>query len=373
MGLARSRDVLVKTSTPTSTTVRFGVAASALSIAISWPNAANAEVAEAPPHRVEFTVSPALPKCNDYDAFYGILVNWVRVRSIDPTANRKLVVAIKRQPDGVKRVDLSILDAEGAEVVAESHAYSATEECFKVLYWTAFDAAKLLRTTAPPPVEEPPMSVDKLVQESERGSPSKDKPPAPAVTVQIVQPPAERAQCEVTETRPQTHLLLGAGVTMGLTRTTMLGLRIGAGRSIGPLVLEGDVRVYPPLMEAEWNVGAEQKVTAAGYAVLGSAGLCLPGGRLLACLVATGGVVGYSFEKPYNFDERFLDETLDGAFDVGLRVGARFDLSRKLALRLDLEATAPIYRGNQFAWEADTERDKPRPALSGFFTVVPSF
>ena len=141
MGLARVQDVLVKTSTATSRFVCLALAASALGMGISWPKHANAQVADVPPHRIEFTVSPGLPKCSNYDEFYGILVNWVRVRSIDPTAKRRLIVNIERLPDGRKREHLSVLDADGVEVATEAHRYPSTDECFKVLYWTAFDAA----------------------------------------------------------------------------------------------------------------------------------------------------------------------------------------------------------------------------------------
>ena len=71
---------------------------------------------------------------------------------------------------------VQVLDAEGVEIGRESHRYGATEECFKVLYWTAWDSTRLLQTTIAPPEEDPPMSVDKLVEEVEKKRRTPEKP-----------------------------------------------------------------------------------------------------------------------------------------------------------------------------------------------------
>lgn len=376
MGLARARDVLVKTSIPASTSVRFGVAASVLGMAISWPNEANADVIDAPPHRVEFTVSPGLPKCNDYDAFYGILVNWVRIRSIDPTANRKLVVAIKRQPDGMKRVDLAVLDPEGGEVAAESHGYSATEECFKVLYWTAFDAAKLLRMTIPPPVEEPPPPIGRLLEEAEKGEPVRENRPDPPKNWPGLNPDGEptRRPCETKEEaiRPPRFVVLGAGLTGGLTRTIMPGLRLGVGRVVGPVLFEVDAHVLPPLVSADWSVGANHSISARAQAYFGSFAVCAHRTPLIACGVMSGGVSWYSYDKPMPDSERFAKDRPGGFFYMGVRTGFEIPLRSKYSLRFDVDAQFPLYRADLLQ-VATSEQNLTAPMLMGFVSFMPSF
>lgn len=380
MGLARVQDVLVKTSTPTSKFVCLSLAAGALGMGISWPGVANAQVVDAPPHRVEFTVSPGLPKCSNYDEFYAILVNFVRVQSIDPTAKRKLVVNIELLSDGRKREHLSVLDADGVQVATEAHRYPSTEECFKVLYWTAFDAAKLLKLTVVPPVEEPPMSVDKLVGESEKPDQSQGKRNASAPNTPIYDaefysdPKPAREQCDAREEpRPSKQVSFGVGATIGLSRMVMPGLRVGVGRSVGPALVEVDVRAFPPLISAEWDRGAGQRVTGRGHAYVATAGLCVPGERLLGCIVAAGGVQGYVYDKPNLMDERFSREEAQGLFSAGLRMGAQFGVSHKFALRLDLETMLPIYQDKRFIWENRPDDKKIVPTLTGFVSVIPTF
>jgi hypothetical protein len=382
MGFVHVRNVIVKTSTPTSKFVCLSLAAVALGVGISWPNAANAQVVDAPPHRLDFTVASGLPKCSNYDEFYGILVNWVSVGSIDPTAKRRLVVDIKRLGDGKKRVQLDVLDPQGGEVATESHTYSSTEECFKILYWTGFDAAKLLRLTVVPPDEEPPMSVDKLVEESEKPDQIQGKRSAPIPTTPIYDaefysdPKPAREQCDAREAprSPSKHVLFGAGATVGLTWRVMPGLRVGVGRPVGPFVLEVDARAYLPLDSAEKDMGDGQRVSARAHAYVASGALCVPGGRLLGCFVASGGFRGYIFDEPYRYDERFSKDTMGGLFDVGLRVGAQFGVSRKFALRVDLETLLPIYESERFIWENVTDDDdRLRPRIGAFVSVIPAF
>jgi hypothetical protein len=380
MGPVRVRDVLVKTSTPTSKFICSSLAAVALGVAISWPTAVHAQVVDAPPHRIEFTVSPGLPKCSNYDEFYGLLVNWVRVQSIDPTAKRKLIVNIERLPDGRKRESLTVLDADGVELASEAHRYPATEECFKVLYWTAFDAAKLLKLTVTPPVEELPMSVDKLVAEVNKSDRVQEKRAAQSTTTPIYdeefysEPKPAREQCDAREEpRPARHALFGVGATIGLRRMVMPGLRFGVGRTVGPLMVEVDARAFLPMISAEWDTGAGQQVTGRGHAYVGTAALCVPGGRLLGCFVAAGGVQGYVYDKPHLLDERFSKDPVLGLFNVGLRMGAQFELSSKVALRLDIEAMLPIYQDKLFVWDDRPDDEKLVPVLTGFVSVVPTF
>lgn len=377
MGLARARDVLVKTSPPTSKIVRFGLVAGALGIAVSWPNEANAQVVDAPPHRIDFTVSPALPKCDDYDGFYGVLVNWVRVQSIDPSAKRRLVVDIKLQSDGKKRVDLSLLDAEGQALEAESHRYLQTEECFKVLYWTAFDAVRLLRTTVPPPEEDPPPPIEKLVDEVEKTERVKTNPdgptwdaPGPALESQ----PSQPLQCELKEepVRRAKYVVLGLGFSGGLTRTFLPGLRVGVGRSAGPLLLELDANVAPPLISADWAHAPGEQRSARGHAYFGTFALCARRLPLVGCALVSGGVAGYQYDKPVLDGERYAREAWGGFVLLGARMGVEFSVHPKFDLRIDADAQLPVYTAEAIR-DVPTGQSTLTPTLSGFVSIVPSF
>lgn len=168
MGATRMRDVLVNLLTATNKIIRFGLGVGVFGVGLLWPDLAHADVSDTPPHRLELNVAPNLPKCNDYDSFYGIITNWITIRSLNPTAEKKLSISIKRIPKGDKVVYLSVSDPDGVEMFHDMHSYQPSPECFTVLYWTAFDATRLLRQTIPLPEEEPPMSVDELVAEVEK-------------------------------------------------------------------------------------------------------------------------------------------------------------------------------------------------------------
>lgn len=378
MGVARTRDVLVKTSTLTGITVRFGLAAIALGMGISSSSVANAQVLDVPAHRVEFSGPTALPKCNDYDAFYGVVLNWVRVRAIDPTAKRKLVVSIKVLPDGQKREELSVWDESGTKIDEEAHNYPPTEECFKVLYWTAFDSAKLLKKTIPLPEEEPPMGVDKLVEEAEKADREVTTPHFAASNWPGKDPDAEpqRKQCEpqeAEEPRPLRHLVVGLGATVGLTRMIMPTLRVGVGRSMGSFLFELDAHLSPPLFSAEWDVEAEHKRSGSAQSYLGSFALCAQKKPLVGCVVATGGAAGYTYDKPVDDVERYARVQLGGVFLIGMRAGFEFSLSHRWALRVDADVAFPMYA-------SEVLRPKPRfgqelvgPVWTGFVSIVPSF
>lgn len=373
MGLARARDVLVKPSTPTRMVVRFGLVASAFGVGTTWPNAAQAQVIEPPPHRIDFTVSPALPKCNDYDSFYGILVNWVRVRSILPTANRRLAVDIQRQPDGQKVVKLRLIDAEGTEIAKESHKYGATEECFKVLYWTAWDSTRLLQSTVPPPHDDPPMSVDKLVEEVEKstGVPVKPRLSSETWPVCVREPEPPPPVKPLDTPKPERRLVLGVGAVAGLTRTMMPGFRVGIERSAGPLLIDLDAHLFPPLVSANDGSGPGHEVSAKGQAYLGSLALCAQKWPLLGCAVASGGYAGYEYNKPSLDHERFATAVHGGVFYVGVRTGFSISLSERWRLRLDVDAQLPVYRANVL--QAHTHGTGTTPMLTGFVSIVPSF
>ncbi|MBK9263022.1 MAG: hypothetical protein IPM54_24860 [Polyangiaceae bacterium] len=368
-------------STPTMKKARFGLGMSALGFALAWPKFAHADQVDTPPHRLELSVSPGLSKCNDYDSLYGIITNWVTNPSIDPTAKRKVVVTIKRRFDGGKKVDLSVLDPEGIQVGGQSNEYPASEECFKVLYWAAFDGAYLMRATIPP--EEPDdadeaadklqVGTDKLVEQSEKKPPVHQESPDPAKPSdpEPSSTPICQTRASTQNARSSRHLVIGGGL-LAMTRVVMPGLRIGVGRSIGPLTFELDARIFPPLVPAEMDMGAQQRVAVRSHAYLGAFAVCARKAPLSACAVAMGGVSANDFKASFA-DERFSRADLDGLFSVGLRTGVEIPVSPRFAFRLDAEAQLPLYQPKSFRWDQTPEQNAFIPILAGFVSFVPSF
>lgn len=375
MVAARARDVLVKTSTPTTKVVRTCVVASALGVAIAWPTEVFAQVVDTPAHRIEFKVSPDLEKCNDYEAFYGILLNWVRVRSIDQTADPRLIVEIKRRPDGGKNVKLSLLDSSGAEVGEELHRYSPTEECFKVLYWTAWDSAKLLRSLVPvsPSVSEakPPLTMDKPFEGREKPSESGESCPIYDPEFYSQSKP-QAPPSPVPQTPDQSkHLVFGVGLTAGLTRAIMPTFRFGIGKSSGHLLVELNMHIMPPLVGSNSSsaLGVEELVYTHGY--LGNLAFCAHYSPLLGCLVASGGVAGYTDVGSNDDRQRFSEIGMGGAFLVGLRMGTQFVLNPKWSLRLDASVELPIYMADVLRPPTPQGQASFLPVITGFVSVVP--
>lgn len=107
------------------------------------------------PTQLVFDASHAPKKCNDQDGFRSILGAWVPPDVLREDAERRLIVHIESSARGGKRADVSLVDGQGI-VLAERHTpYTAKEECYKVLWAVARDAAKMLGAFEPPPPKEP--------------------------------------------------------------------------------------------------------------------------------------------------------------------------------------------------------------------------
>lgn len=372
----------MRTSTSAVTNVRFGLALSALCVGIFLAHRGHAQIVEAPPHRIEFDVSPALPKCNEYDSFYGIILNFVRVRSIDPTAKRKLGVSIKLLPDGRKQEELSLWNEAGERIDQFAQTYPATEECFKVLYWAAYDSAVLLGKTVSPPPVEPPMSVDKLVQAAEKRDVAKKNPEAISTNARShdEEPRSHRSgrdqTCErVEEPHFRYHASVGFGVTAGLTRMIMPGFRLGFGRVVGPVMIELSGDVLPPMITATWSTtdqrSEETSARAQGY--LGGVGLCAQKSPLLGCAVVMGGVAGYSFDKPLFDGERYARGRWGGVVTAGLRAGVDVPLRSRWVLRIDTDVALPVYASAVMRSRTTSGEELVAPIWMGHVAIVPSW
>lgn len=379
MALARARDVPMKTSTSTlpspKKVVRTCVVAGAVGGAMFWSTEVRAQVVDVPAHRIEFKVSPGLEKCDDYEAFYGVLLNWVRVRSIDQTADPKLVVDIERRPDGGKNVKLSLWNASGAEVSSEFHRYSPTEECFKVLYWTAWDSAKLLRSLAPaaPAMSEaaPPLTNDKPVNGREKPSNPGDSCPIydPEFYAQS-KPEGPKAPTPPPDLSSK-HWVAGFGLTGGLTRTIMPTLRLGIGKSWGHWLIEWNAHIMPPLVTftSTRENGVAVPMKAHGY--MGNFAVCTHHSPLLGCLVASGGVAGYIDEDSTKDRQRYSEPGMGGAFLLGLRSGTQFALNPKWSLRIDASVELPIYMAPVLQPVTPQGQSSFLPVLTGFVSITP--
>ena len=163
-----------------------------MGICLSCPRTAEAEYIKATPHRLDFAVTPGLPLCNDEEAYRAILTNWIPIQSLNPTVARKIVVRMKALRGGGKKVELTLLDAEGQTAETETHEYPPDEECFRILYWAAFDTLKLLKRVTPSN-EEPdsePAQIEEIVKAASEYTPEKP------VTVKKKRAPVEKNPLE---------------------------------------------------------------------------------------------------------------------------------------------------------------------------------
>ncbi|MRG98628.1 hypothetical protein [Polyangium spumosum] len=302
----------------------------------AWSSSALA-ADELPHHRVELTADRTLPGCANAFEFTAILTNWVPVSTIDPTAARALVVRIRRLPDGGKSVDTTITDDNG--VASTDHRdYSPATDCFKVLYWTAFDAATRIRAAAP----------------------KKDEAPAPPPTPLPSPKPAPCPQCPACPPPPpvaapaprRVFVALGGLVSHGLMPDTAPGLRVAGGLQLPQLSLELDVR-WMPL----WKTRPLEFTEAEMHTFTVTGGACLRRPPLLGCLFAAGGAVG-SAALNLGFDAHIVR----GFFGVGARSAVELPFSEHLAARAEVEFAVAMF---------GTRLDVHRPSL--WETLRPTF
>lgn len=345
--------------------------AGAVALGLSWTADARAQdILDAPKHRLDFEVSPGLPKCNDVAAYRGIVTNWIRVHSIDPTASRRIVVRIKALRDRQKRVDLSLLDEEGQAVETETQTYPSDEECFRILYWTAFDTAKLLRRLATR-LDEANASkqadnVAKDDKPQEKESVQEKPKECPVVTKVIETSPPRRDEIVQVTQPSRTSFSAGLGVAFGLTSAAMLGARFGVGRVFRSMSFEFDARLFPPIFPISMDDGAEVRP----HAYLASGAACLHKLPVVGCFVVSGGVRGYLDDER---DERYFVTAVKMIVGAGLRVGAQWSLRRNWAMRFDMDAIVPFYAPGMVGTGSKPVDGFLMPNLGLFVSVLPRF
>jgi len=107
------------------------------------------------PTQLDFDASQAPKTCNDRTEFSRLLSTWLPEATMVDDAERRLVVRIRRSPTGAKLADLTLVDAADATNRDHHERFSAKVECYRVLYETAYAAAKLLGAFNKPPPPEP--------------------------------------------------------------------------------------------------------------------------------------------------------------------------------------------------------------------------
>ncbi|MDI1442395.1 hypothetical protein [Polyangium sp. 6x1] len=302
---------------------RFWSAVGAAALGVAWSSAALA-ADELPHHRVELTTERTLPGCSDAFEFKALLTNWVPVSTIDPTAARALVVRIRRLPDGGKSVDMTISDENGVAVSTDHRDYSPQTDCFKVLYWTAFDAATRIRAAAPKEEEQAPTPPPAEPPPSPKPAPC---PKCPAC------PPSSKLPTAAPAPKKRGFVALGGFVSSGLMPDWAPGLRVAGGVQLPQLSLELDAR-WMPL----WNTlpAGSTEVEAHTFTVTGAG--CLKRAPFVGCLLLMGGAVGAAALNRW-----YVGHGVQGFFGVGARSAVELPFAEHFAVRLDVEVAIPLF------------------------------
>ncbi|MDC0748665.1 hypothetical protein [Polyangium mundeleinium] len=328
-------------------TLRVAVGTFALGLTLASSAVAADEM---PHHRVELTADRTLPGCADAFEFKALLTNWVPVSTIDPTATRALVVRIRRLPDGGKSVDTTITDENGVAVSTDHRDYSPRTDCFKVLYWTAFDAATRIRAAAPkketqaptpPPVPPPPP----------KAAPCPQCPACPPSPATATPAPKKRG-----------FVALGGVVSSGLMPDWAPGLRVAGGVQLPQLSLEVDAR-WMPLWKT--RPASSTKVEAHTFTMTGAG--CLKRAPFVGCLFVMGGAVGATA-----LNRLYVGHGVQGLFGVGARSAVELPFAEHFAVRLDVEVAIPLF-GTGLDTIAPSLWETLRPFTTGGGSLVYAF
>ncbi|MDI3289710.1 hypothetical protein [Polyangium sp. 15x6] len=263
-----------------------------------WIAASPARADELLHHRLVFEGDRSLPRCDEALTFKALLVERVPFTVFDSPTSRTLVVQVRRAPNGDKTTDLTVKDEAGQVLATDHHVYELTTECFEVLYWTAIDAAKLMRATGtvatpeePPPPPCPPSA-----------PPPPSPPPKPAREPERPAP--------VPSVVPRRYFLGGgASVVYNLAPEIVVGPRLLFGIERGAFVGEVDAR-WLPLLETR-PVGATAfDVQTMSVSVAG----CLKRHWLLGCGILMGGAARVQVWNREDYEPAY-----SGFFGVGIR------------------------------------------------------
>ncbi|MDI1450804.1 hypothetical protein QHF85_42585 [Polyangium sp. 6x1] len=266
-------------------------------------------------HRLDFEADRSLPAaCNQPGDFRTALTSWVRPSVLDPAAARVLEVRVKRLPDGGKSAKVTIKSSTGEALGEAGHDYSPTTECFKILFWSAFDAATLMGAFVPP--EPPPPAPPAAVPE-----------PKPCPVCETPKPPPPAPSPSPVAVPRRYFVGLGPAATYNLAPEAAIGPQFLVGRRWGAFVAELYLRWMPlwrtrPVGLTEVQVHVTS-ATAAG---------CLRRGPVMACgLLATGAIQATALNATH------ADSGLSGFLGAGLRGAVAAPIFGPLSLRLDLE------------------------------------
>lgn len=319
------------------------------------------------PTRLEFDATSAPKNCNDDVTFGQLLTKWAPALVVTPDADRRLVVRIRRAPAGEKLVDVTLTDAAGTTVAEHRKRFAATAECHKVLYDTAFKAAKLLGAHEEPPPQEPCPAAPPPPEPSPP-SPPVEPAPCPACFA-VPLPPLRRRNDTPLQWLPPPSPMRRTFVAGGI----FIGMGNGPVPFVGPLVSLGfapSARVPELRLEIDgaWAPYASlQSSELRGDMIPLFGSLCYAPSALRLCsgLVTTFFLVDRSRVAPEN-------DTAHLTVAASLRLGAEFEIAEPFSIRLDAFALVPLW-GQMFGNEMRTLDDENSFAAGGVVMGVWSF
>jgi len=173
------------------------------------------------PTRVDFEAKGLPRTCSDLLTFQSLLTDWLKPSQLSLDAPRKLLVHIRRSPNGGKLADLTLVDENGVQISTEHKTFASKTECHKVLWDVARAAAQLLGAFEKPPEPEP---ISCPVCPSAQACPATPVCPIPQV-------PRKTAQTAQGATAPARRAFFGAGVFLGtgFTSDTFVGPQFSLG------------------------------------------------------------------------------------------------------------------------------------------------
>jgi hypothetical protein len=186
------------------------------------------------PTRVDFEAKGLPRTCSDLLTFQSLLTDWVKPTQLSLDAPRKLLVQIRRLPNGGKLADVALVEGDGTQIAVERKTFASKTECHLVLWETARTAALLMGAFEKPPEPEPPVCPTCPSSAACSACPACPIPAAPRKTPQIAQ----------TATTPPRRAFFGAGLFIGtgFTLNTFVGPQFSLGfvpsRSTPSILLE---------------------------------------------------------------------------------------------------------------------------------------
>lgn len=314
-------------------------------LALLAPRAALAQ--GIPHHRLDFEADRGLPYCNDLGGFLAIITTLVPLTTFEAPAERKLIVRIRRAPDGAKVAEVTLSDVQGTPTAQVIKTYAPTSECFKVLFATGQLAAKMLSSLETPSPSSTP-------ENTPNKAPDKDKPLRRRSTAfGTMVPPQEDPWREINKDpwgreavvpkkdEPRRGFIgLGTTVGYGLTPKWAVGPRIFGGfvptSHFPRFSIELDA-TWLPL----WNTKPAGWTALQMHAVPFDVAGCYTPRFLRVCGFFASGIV-----RSVPISIQNSRQSVQVVLGAGVRVGLEPKITQQLSLRLDADAAWNFVQGD---------------------------